>query len=131
MGRSSAKQTEGTVPKKSNTFKIVILVVVLLVVVIATLYYLREARMPREIVLAGTLEARTVEVGSLVGGRVARVHVDEGVPVVAGQLLVELETETIDRQIAEQEAADGAARADLAKALSGPRHGAIARALSL
>jgi HlyD family secretion protein len=131
MGRSSVEPTEGTVPKKSNALKIVILVVVLLVVVIATLYYLRESRVPQEIVLAGTLEARTVEVGSLVGGRVARVHVDEGVPVEAGQLLVELETETIDRQLAEQQAAIGAARAELAKAIAGPRPVEIAKAATV
>jgi HlyD family secretion protein len=62
-----------------------------------------------------------VNVGSLVGGRVVRVHVDEGQQVVAGQTLVTLETETIDRQIAEQQAAIAAASAQLAKALAGPR----------
>jgi multidrug resistance efflux pump len=60
-------------------------------------------------------------VGSLVGGRVTRVHVDEGNQVVAGQVLVTLETETIDRQIAEQQAAIAAAQAQLAKAVAGPR----------
>jgi HlyD family secretion protein len=52
---------------------------------------------------------------------VVRVHVDEGQQVVAGQTLVTLETETVDRQIAEQQAAIGAANAQLAKALAGPR----------
>lgn len=59
--------------------------------------------------------------GSLVGGRVTRVHVDEGNRVAPGQTLVTLETDTIDRQIAEQEAAIAAARAQLAKAVAGPR----------
>ena len=62
-----------------------------------------------------------MNVGSLVGGRVSRVHVDEGNAVVAGQVLVTLETETVDRQIAEQQAAIAAAQANLAKALAGPR----------
>jgi multidrug resistance efflux pump len=48
-------------------------------------------------------------------------HVD------AGQLLVALETETIDRQINEQRAAIAAAKAALAKAIAGPRPEEIAK----
>jgi HlyD family secretion protein len=69
-----------------------------------------------------------VNVGSLVGGRVVRVHVDEGHQVVAGQTLVTLETETIDRQLAEQQAAIATARAQLAKAMAGPRDEEIRQA---
>lgn len=49
--------------------------------------------------LAGTLEARTVEVGSLVGGRVERVAVEEGSEVASGDLLVAFESELLDRQL--------------------------------
>jgi HlyD family secretion protein len=94
---------------------------VILVGAAATLLYMRQQRQPKPLVLAGTLEARTVNVGSLVGGRVVRVHVDEGHPVTAGQTLVTLESETIDRQLAEQQAAIATAQAQLAKALAGPR----------
>ena len=62
-----------------------------------------------------------MNVGSLVGGRVVRVHVDEGHQVTANQQLVTLETDTIDRQLDEQQAAIASARAQLAKALAGPR----------
>lgn len=62
-----------------------------------------------------------MEVGSLVGGRVVRVHADEGQQVVPGQVLVTLESDTLDRQLAEQQAAIAAARAELARALAGPR----------
>lgn len=109
-------------------------VVVLLVIVLAaaaTLLYMRDQQKPRPLVLAGTLEARTVNVGSLVGGRVTRVFVDEGSRVEAGQLLVALETETIDRQLAEQQAAIQAARAELAKALAGPRREEISSAAAV
>lgn len=108
--------------------KKVIPAIVLLAVASGVLWYLREERKPKPLVLAGTLEARMVNVGSLVGGRVVRVHVDEGQSVTAGQLLVTLETETIDRQLAEQQAAIGAARAQLAKAVAGPRDEEIRRA---
>jgi multidrug resistance efflux pump len=69
-----------------------------------------------------------VNVGSLAGGRVTRVLVDEGSPVTAGQLIVQLETETIDRQIAEQQAAIQASQANLAKAVNGPRPEEISKA---
>jgi len=101
---------------------------VLLAAATAALLYVRKQRQPQPLVLAGTLEARTVNVGSLVGGRVTRVHVDEGSQVAAGQVLVTLETETLDRQIAEQQAAIATARANLAKALNGPRDEEIRKA---
>ena len=72
-----------------------------------------------------------MNVGSLVGGRVVRVRIDEGTHVTPGQVLVELETETIDRQLAEQEAAIAAARAGLAKAIAGPRNEEIAKAAAV
>lgn len=82
-------------------------------------------------VFGGTLEARTVNAGSLAGGRVVRVLVDEGMRVTAGQPLVTLETETIDRQIAEQQAAIDAAAAALAKVVAGPRREEIAKAAAV
>ena len=106
--------------KRKVLFRVVIAIVVLAAATAAVLYARRQ-REPKPLVLAGTLEARTVNVGSLVGGRVTRVHVDEGDRVVAGQILVTLETETLDRQIAEQQAVIAAARAELAKAVAGPR----------
>jgi len=108
--------------------KIVVAAIVLSLAVVGGLWYLRQSKAPKEVVLAGSLEARTVNVGSLVGGRVVRALIDEGAHVAPGQVLVELETETIDRQLAEQEAAIAAARAGLAKAIAGPRSEEIAKA---
>src|SRR5258708_10898603 len=98
----------------------VLIVLLLLSAAVATLLWARQARQPREIVLSGTLEARMVNVGALVGGRVVRVLTDEGQPVQAGQVIVHLDTETLDRQIAEQSAAIEAARAALVKGINGP-----------
>jgi len=109
----------------------VVLPLVILIIVGATTYVFLRERKPEEIVLSGTLEARTVNVGSLVGGRVTRTFVDEGAHVTAGQMLVTLETETVDRQIAEQRAAIDAANAQLAKAIAGPRSEEIAKAAAV
>ena len=85
-------------------------------------------RDPKPLVLSGAIEARDVEVGSLMGGRIRRVLVDEGATVKAGQPLVEFETDLIDLQIAQQEARVAQSKAALAKALRGPRSEEIARA---
>ncbi len=108
-----------------------IAIVVLALAATGLLLYMREARKPKPLLLSGSLEARTVQVGSLVGGRVVRVLTDEGAHVAVGQLLVTLETETIDRQIAEQQAAIDAAKAQLAKLVAGPRSEEISKAAAI
>jgi multidrug resistance efflux pump len=71
--------------------------------------------------LSGSIEARDVQVGSLVGGRVQTVHVDEGATVTAGQPLVTLEPDLVDLQIAEQRTQIASLRAVLARTRIGPR----------
>jgi HlyD family secretion protein len=117
--------------KKRRLLVRIIPILLILGVVTAVLLWMRDQRQPKPLVLAGTLEARTVNVGSLVGGRVTRVHVDEGQRVVSEQVLVTLETDTVDHQIAEQQAAVAASRAALAKALAGPRAEEIRKAAAV
>jgi len=69
--------------------RIPILVIVALALGGYGVYRLRQARAPFE--WSGTVEARTIEVGSRVGGRVEQVHVREGDMVAAGQAIVTLE----------------------------------------
>ncbi len=85
-------------------------------------------RKEKPLVLSGSVEARDVEVGSLMGGRIAKVLVEEGSTVAAGQPIVEFETDLIDLQIAQQQARVAQSRAALAKAVAGPRSEEIARA---
>src|SRR5947208_7129599 len=115
----------------SSRVRIVIIPIVIAIVAVAAFLYYRYSRQPQPVVLSGTLEARTVNVGSLVGGRVTKTLVDEGMHVGAGQLLVTLETETIDRQLSEQRAAIAAAQAALAKAIAGPRPEEISKAAAV
>jgi multidrug resistance efflux pump len=87
-----------------------------------------KTRRPAPLVLSGALEARHIEVGSLLGGRVREVQVDEGATVAAGQPLLTFETDLIDRQIDEQKALIAAAQAGLSRARRGPRAEELARA---
>jgi HlyD family secretion protein len=75
----------------------------------------------------GYVEAEKIEVGSRVGGRVAKVYVEEGDEVSAGELLVEFEREHLEAQL--EEARQRASRLETAwkKAVSGPRPQEIER----
>jgi HlyD family secretion protein len=105
-----------------------ILAAVLLLTVGAAFWAWRRGERPKPLVLSGAIEARDVEVGSLVGGRVARVHVDEGATVAAGDPIVTLETDLTDLQILEQNGRVASARANLARIEQGPRVEDTARA---
>lgn len=78
--------------------------------------------------LAGTVETRTIQAGSLVGGRVEQVHVDEGDEVERGDALVTFEGRLLRRELAEQEARVAGARAELARVRAGPRQEEVERA---
>ena len=94
----------------------------------AAFWAFRSRQRDDELVFSGTIEARDVEVGSLVGGRVASVLVEEGSTVKAGQPLVTLETDLGALQIREQRAVVDQSRANLAKMRAGPRSEEVARA---
>jgi membrane fusion protein YbhG len=81
----------------------------------------RRYNRPSELVLSGAIEARDIEVGSLLGGRVVAVHADEGDHVGKGQALVTFETDMVDLQMDEQRARVEEANANLARVLRGPR----------
>lgn len=108
--------------------KIIPILLVLAVAGAAVWWFLFRPKKEAETVLAGSIEARTVEVGSLVGGRVAAVHADEGDRVAAGQPLVTFETDLQDLQIAEQRARIAEARANLERTRIGPRQEEVQRA---
>src|SRR5256885_6128824 len=122
---------EVIVAKPGSRLARVVVLIVVVAAIAGTLLYMKGRREPKDLTASGTLEARTVNVGSLVGGRVTRVLVDEGSRVPAGQVLVTLETETLGRQIAEQRAAIEVARAQYQKALAGPRPEEIAKAAAV
>ena len=89
------------------------------------------ARREKPLVLSGAIEARDVEVGSLLGGRIEKVLVDEGATVAAGQPIVQFETDLVDLQIQQQRARVAEAGANLQKAIAGPRTEQISSARAL
>lgn len=74
----------------------------------------------------GTLEARNIEVGSKVGGRVISLGTHEGDKVTTGQVLVTLDDEQLAPALAVAAAELAAARAELAKRERGSRREDIA-----
>jgi len=106
----------------------IVILLVLAAAAGAAFWAFRARQREKPLTFSGSIEARDVEVGSLVGGRVASVLVDEGATVKAGQPLVTLETDLGALQIGEQRAVVEQARAGLARVKAGPRREEIVRA---
>jgi HlyD family secretion protein len=102
--------------------------ILILVVVAGSFLAFRFYKREKPLVLSGSIEARDVEVGSLVGGRIRAVHVKEGDTVHTGQVLLELESDMLDLQILEQQSRIAEARANLARVQKGPRSEELMRA---
>src|SRR5262249_35281231 len=77
---------------------------------------------------SGTLEARNINVGSKVGGRISRVLVREGDHVEPNQLLVVFDSAELEGQLLQAQGRVEAARANLEKMLRGSRREEIAEA---
>ena len=75
---------------------------------------------------SGVIQAQQVSIASEFGGLIARVPVEEGSFVTAGDLVVQLDTSLLDGQIAVAEAMVATAEAGLAQARGGARPGQIA-----
>ncbi|MBN2001771.1 MAG: efflux RND transporter periplasmic adaptor subunit [Anaerolineae bacterium] len=69
----------------------------------------------------GTLEGREVTIASELGGRIVALTVNEGDTVNAGEVLVRLDEQETLTQIAQAEAAVGAAEANVARLKAGAR----------
>lgn len=81
-------------------------------------FKVRRERITEKITYTGTLEAWTkINITPEVGGKIARIHVQEGDRVAQGQLLAELETESIRLQLRQAEAGVAVAEASHADAL--------------
>jgi multidrug resistance efflux pump len=105
-----------------------ILLLVAVAAALAVYFWQRRPAGNDPLTLAGSIEARLVEVGSLLGGRVSEVRIDEGAEVAAGDVLVVLEADLLDRQIEGQRAAIAEAQAQVDLADAGPRSEARERA---
>ena len=75
---------------------------------------------------SGVIQAQQVLIASEFGGLIAKVPVEEGSSVTAGDLVVQLDTSLLDGQIAVVEAKVATAEAGLAQARAGARPGQIA-----
>jgi HlyD family secretion protein len=102
--------------------------ILIILVVAGSFLAFRFFKREKPLVLSGSIEARDVEVGSLIGGRIRAVHVKEGDTVHTGQVLLELESDLLDMQILEQQSRIAEANANLARIQKGPRTEELMRA---
>lgn len=78
--------------------------------------------------LFGNVDVREVDMAFRVPGRIKAIMVEEGQPVIRGQLLATLDTASLDSRIGEADAQVARARAELAKLSNGNRAQDIAQA---
>lgn len=83
---------------------------------------------PKALAASGTLEARNINVGSKVGGRIVEVKVREGDHVAAGQLLVRFDDAELEAQMVQARGRLESAKANLLKLERGSRPEEIAEA---
>jgi multidrug resistance efflux pump len=95
--------------------------IALLLVALAAGWYFWPFHGPQTLVFPGIVEIQEVRLGSKIGGRVARILIQEGDEVSPGQELVIFEAPELEAQRQELLAALDAARADALKAENGPR----------
>jgi len=103
--------------------RLAILAVVLLVVMGAVLAVslLRRPPVTDRIFASGTIEADEVEISPKVQGRLARLYVDEGDRVQAGQVVAQLDTRELGAQVAQAQGAYDTALARLNDLRAGSR----------
>lgn len=78
--------------------------------------------------VSGYIEAEAVDLAAETGGRIARIIVDEGDFVEAGQTLIELDTGLLETEVQQARAKIGTAKANLTKLKAGVRAEEIAKA---
>jgi len=101
--------------------------IIILLGLFAWLVY-RSEQKKNSNVYSGTIEARDADIGSLMGGRVSEVLVEEGDSVRAGETLVRFDRYLLDPRIKEQESRIAQMRANLERVERGPRREEIERA---
>lgn len=99
----------------------VMIIVIVVAAVLAVAAYGYFGRGSEGLTASGTLEARNINVGSKVGGRVQEVLVREGEQVEPGQVLVRFEPSELEAQVIQARGRVEQAKAALEKALRGAR----------
>jgi HlyD family secretion protein len=108
--------------------KKIVPILAVLVVGSFSLAYAWKSQRTDQLAASGTLEARNINVGSKVGGRVSRVLVREGDRLEPNQLLVVFDSAELEGQLLQAQGRVQAARANLEKMLRGSRPEEIAEA---
>lgn len=108
---------------------LVIVAVVLIVVALLTRGFgLFGGKNDAALALYGNVDVREVDMAFRVPGRIADIKVEEGQPVIKGQLLATLDTASLDSRIGEADAQVARASAELARLSNGNRPQDVAQA---
>ncbi|MCW6511847.1 HlyD family secretion protein [Lichenifustis flavocetrariae] len=101
-----------------------IVIVTVAVIVGLSLWYLVQ---PQPLLVQGEADATRIDIAARVDGRVAERPVDRGSDVAAGAMLVRIDNPQLLTKLAEAEAAEAVAQADLKRILVGTRAEVVAQ----
>ena len=99
----------------------IVVIAVIVIVAAAALWGSRWFRRGEKISADGTLEARNIEVGSKVGGRITQVLALEGDRVEAGKLLITFDSDELEGQLLQARGRYAQAKANYEKMVRGNR----------
>jgi HlyD family secretion protein len=110
---------------KRNVVIISVLVIAVIVGIAAASWFNRNGK---KVTASGTLEARNIEIGSKVGGRITRVLAQEGDRVQANQLLITFDSDELEGRLLQARGRYEQAKANYGKFLRGSRSEDVAEA---
>lgn len=114
---------------KNNLGTTILVGVVIAVAILSGIFiYSTDAQKDEEQVVQGSVETEVTDLNSKIAGNVATVFVKEGDSVKKGDVLVQIDSTTIEAKLAQAEGAKAAAQAQASKAHNGARSEEVAKA---
>ena len=114
---------------KNQLGSVILVGVVIVVVILAGIFiYSSDAQKDEAQIVQGSIETEVTDLNSKIAGNVAAVYVKEGDSVSKGDVLVQIDSTTIEAKLAQAQGARAAAQAQAEKARNGARGEEIAKA---
>lgn len=122
------KEIKKLVAKNQLGTAILVGVIVAVVILAGIFIYSADAEKNEEQIVQGSIETEVTDLNSKIAGNIAAVYVKEGDSVKKGDVLVQIDSTTIEAKLAQAQGARAAAQAQAEKARNGARGEEIAKA---
>lgn len=115
--------------EKNSLGKTILIFVVMAVLIIAGIFvYSVDGNKEESSIIQGSIETEVTDLNSKIAGNVATVFVKEGDRVNKGDVLIQIDSTTLEAKLKQAEGAQAAAQAQASKAQNGARSEEVAKA---